>query len=44
MADSEHKMLPYPCPWKEATGAEIRGFLGILLMQGTCKLPQAEDY
>lgn len=43
-SDSEREMPSYPRPWKETTGAEIGVFLGILLMQGTCKLPRAKDY
>lgn len=43
-SDSEREMLSYPRPWKETTGAEIGVFLGILLMQGTCKLSRAKDY
>lgn len=37
-SDFKHEMFSYLYPWKKTTKVKIEIFLGILLMQSTCKL------
>lgn len=43
-SESEHLKKVKPRAWRETSGPEIGTFIGVLLLQGICKLPRTENY